>query len=147
MVSVGSRVYSTFGRLDVNGGVRAAYMPEESIDTKYNGPVCQEKVHAQRRSIRRSMAISFMQQDSTCQLSTCHPGHTLPTLHVAQPQVIEGSWRLKILKRRACEHHQWPESTVCVLTDEESKIASRSCGASPQFTSIPLISANIQISH
>ena len=40
------------------------------------------------------------------QLSTCHPGHTLPTSHVAQPQVIEGKWRLKILKRRACEHHQ-----------------------------------------
>ena len=69
------------------------------------------------------------------------------TLHVAQPQVIEGTWRLKIPKTRACEHPRLLESHPCILADEESKSPSRPCDASPHFTSIPLILAKIQISH
>ena len=58
-------------------------------------------------------------------------------------KVIEGTWRLKIPRKSICEHPRPLENP----TDDESKSASRLCVASPQFTSVPLISANIQISH
>ena len=68
-----------------------------------------------------------------------HPHHSL--------KVIEEIWGLKTPRKRTCEHPQQLDSTTYILTDQESKLVSRTCGASPQFTSIPLILANIQKSH
>ena len=62
-------------------------------------------------------------------------------------KVIESTWGLKILRKRTCEHPRWLDSTAYILTDAESKPVSRPCGASSQFTSIPLILAEIQTSH
>src|SRR5258706_11310824 len=60
---------------------------------------------------------------------------------------IEQIWGLKIPRKRTCEHSRRLDSTEHILADEESKLVSRTCGASPQFTSIPLILTNIQKSH
>src|SRR5258706_1618797 len=65
-----------------------------------------------------------------------HPPHD-PTLQ---------AWPLEIPRKITCEYPQWP---VCVreLIKNPSLLLDRACRASSQFTSIPLISVNIQKSH
>jgi hypothetical protein len=65
-----------------------------------------------------------------------HPPHVARCINL---KVIEGTWRLKIPKKSICKHLRPLESPACILADGESKSASRSCGASLQFTFILLI--------
>ena len=60
-------------------------------------------------------------------------------------KVIEEIWRLKTPRKRTCEHPRRLDSAVYIFTDQESKPVSRPCGASPQFTSTPLILADTEI--
>ena len=62
--------------------------------------------------------------------------HTHPTL---QPQRDRTIWRLKFQRKRTCEHPRRLDSAAYILTDQESKLVSRTCDASPQVTSTPLI--------
>ena len=69
---------------------------------------------------------------------------THPTAVTLTPRrnlkVIEYIWGLKIPRKRTCEHPRPLDRAAYIFTDQESKVVSRTCGASPQFTFIPLIS-------
>src|SRR5882757_9229923 len=87
-----------------------------------------------------------MQAESNhlCVGSTCDRVKQVAPTPLRNLKVIELIWALKIPRKRTCEHPRLLDSAPYILTDQESKLVSRTCGASPQFTSIPLIVANIQ---
>ena len=87
------------------------------------------------------------ESDDHCARSTSASRQASRTHPTLPPQSDRRNWGLKPPRKRTCEHPRRLDSTACILTDQGSKFVSRPCGASPQFTSIPLISANIQKSH
>jgi hypothetical protein len=78
------------------------------------------------------------------------------TLLLAEPHVFLTCFeqRFKIFayksarrERASCEHFQRLDSAPRILAHHEAKPLSRPCGASPHFTSLLLISTNIQKLH
>ena len=105
-------------------------------------------VHREYRNhiqlIHSSVRLPAVQAGSRARLTAVK--HVTPTPR-CNLKVIESIWRLKIPRKRTCEHPRRLDSAAYILTDEESKLVSRTCGGPPQFTLIPLILDNIQKSH
>ena len=102
-------------------------------------------VHKEYKNyVRLIHGLMQAETNDLCARSTSDRRQASCTHPTSQPQSDRRIWGLKIPRKKACEHPRRLDSAVYILTDRESKVVSRPCGASPQFISTPPILANIQ---
>ena len=79
-----------------------------------------------------------------CENSTCSPPSWIWTSKALKS---DQTWRLSKSNQRICEHSQAIFSPTLSLIINQSLYLDRTCGASLQFRTIPLILGNTQKSH